>query len=59
MNGDELPAEVSQALRQLEESDSVLRSKISDWTRPGCFRDAEDDRNDVPNLKGVPQSHDW
>lgn len=59
LNGNELPTEVTDALKQLEESNNVLRSKISDWTRPSGFRGAEDDPDDVPNLNGVPKCHDW
>ena len=37
---------------------NILESKISRWTEPD-YNGADDDPDEVPNLNGVPQSHDW
>jgi hypothetical protein len=58
VNGNELPKEVKDVLNKLNESNNVLRHKISNWTRPD-YDEADDDPEDVPNLNGVPESHNW
>ncbi|CAF5072771.1 unnamed protein product, partial [Rotaria magnacalcarata] len=56
--GNELTTEIQHALNKLETSDNVLECHISDWTEPG-YDEAEDKPREVPNLNGVPESHDW
>ncbi len=58
VNGNNLSKEVQDALKKLEESNNVLQYRISNWTRPD-YDEADDDPDDVPNLNGVPESHNW
>jgi hypothetical protein len=57
-NENDLSKEVQDELNKLEEQDNILEYNISNWTRPD-YDEAEDDSDDVPNLNGVPESHDW
>jgi hypothetical protein len=58
VSGCELTQEIKDALKKLEESDDALEFDISNWTRPD-YDEAVDRLSDVPNLNGVPESHDW
>ncbi|CAF1274282.1 unnamed protein product [Adineta ricciae] len=58
INGKELTTEMQSALDKLQTSDNMLDSDISDWIRPD-YDEAVDKSEDVPNLNGVPPSHDW
>ncbi|UJR11291.1 hypothetical protein I4U23_015472 [Adineta vaga] len=58
VSGYELTQEMKDALKKLEQSDDELEFNISNWTRPD-YDEAVDRPSDVPNLNGVPESHDW
>lgn len=57
VNGDELTKEVTEALNSLDQSCEGLQDTVSDWL--SGYYEVEDDPDDVPNLNGVPDSHDW
>ena len=57
VSGGELTKEVAEALDSLDQSHERLQETISDWLS-GCYQ-VEDDPDDVLNLSGVPESHDW
>lgn len=58
VGGNALSHEFVDRLNELEISRNVLCNDIEDWTHP-CCGDTVDDPDDVPNLNGVPLSHDW
>lgn len=58
VNQNTLSTEIEKFLQELEKSNNILESTISDLTDPEND-ETDDDPDDVPNLNGVPSSHDW
>lgn len=58
LNEHKLPIEVSDALKNLEQSNNFVRNSISDWINVS-YCEIDDEPGDVPNLNGVPETHDW
>ena len=57
VNGGELANEMTKALADLDHSSDRLKITISGWL--SGYSEVDDDPDDVPNLNGVPDSHDW